>query len=176
MWQLIVFIVATIASMYIPAPQEFKNAFQAGQNYFVARDYKNAIRMYDYILYTESKFVNEDSIKVGILNNEYIVSVRAAAAYMKGNAFKQMNYSDSAIHYFRMVSLRKDEPRLAALAQFQIYDIYYKLGRYDEAIDEAFKLFIKFPDNKKSEQALYDIGWAYRETGKLDSSSLIFQK
>lgn len=176
MWQLIVFIVATIASMYIPAPQEFKNAFQSGQNYFVARDYKNAIRMYDYILYTESKFVNEDSIKVGILNNEYIVSVRAAAAYMKGNAFKQMNYSDSAIHYFRMVSLRKDEPRLATLAQFQIYDIYYKLGRYDEAIDEAFKLFIKFPDNKKSEQALYDIGWAYRETGKLDSSSLIFQK
>lgn len=176
MWQLIVFIIATVASLYIPAPQEFKNAFQAGQNYFVARDYKNAIRMYDYILYTESKFINEDSIKVGILNNEYIISVRAAAAYMKGNAFKQMNYSDSAIYYFRIVSLRKDEPRLAALAQFQIYDIYYRLGRYDAAIEEAFKLFIKFPDNKKSEQALYDIGWAYREINKLDSSSVIFHK
>jgi len=176
MWQLIVFLVATIASYFIPTPQEFKNAFQSGQNYFVSRDYKNAIRMYDYILYTESKFVNEDSIKVGILNNEYIISVRAAATYMKANAFKQLNYSDSAIYYFRLVSLRKDEPRLAALAQFQIYDIYYKLGRFDEAIDEAFKLFIKFPDDKKSEQALYDIGWAYRELNKLDSSSVIFHK
>lgn len=176
MWQLIVFLVATVASFYIPAPQEFKNAFQAGQNYFVSRDYKNAIRMYDYILYTESKFVNEDSIKVGILNNEYIISVRAAAAYMKGNAFKQMNISDSAIYYFRLVSLRKNEPRLAALAQFQVYDIYYKLGRYDEAIEEAFKLFIRFPLDKKSEQALYDIGWAYRELNKLDSSSVIFHK
>lgn len=176
MWQLIFFVIATITSYFIPTPQEFKNAFQAGQNYFVSRDYKNAIRMYDYILYTESKFVNEDSIKVGILNNEFIISVRAAAAYMKGNAFKQMNYSDSAIHYFRIVSLRKDEPKLAALAQFQIYDIYYKLGRYDEAIEEAFNLFIRFPNDKKSEQALYDIGWAYRETNKLDSSSIIFHK
>lgn len=176
MWQLIVFIIATVASIFIPSPQEFKNAFQAGQNYFVARDYRNAIRMYDYILYTESKFVNEDSIKVGILNNEYVISVRVAAAYMKGNAFKQMNFSDSSIHYFRIVSLRKDEPRIAALAQFQIYDIYYKLGRYDEAIEEAFNLFIKFPNNKKSEQALYDIGWAYRELNKLDSSSIIFHK
>ncbi len=176
MWQLIVFLAATIASYFIPSPQEFKNAFQAGQNYFVSRDYKNAIRMYDYILYTESKFVKEDSIKVGILNNEYIISVRAAAAYMKGNAFKQMNYSDSAIYYFRIVSLRKDELRLAALAQFQIYDIYYKLGRYDEAINEAFKLFIRFPQDKKSEQALYDIGWAYREINRLDSSIVIFHK
>ncbi len=176
MWQLIVFLVATIASYFIPTPQEFKNAFQAGQNYFVSRDYKNAIRMYDYILYTESKFVNEESIKVGILNNEFIISVRAAATYMKGNAFKQMNYSDSAIYYFRLVSLRKDEPKLAALAQFQIYDIYYKLGRYDEAIEEAFKLFIKFPYDKKSEQALYDIGWAYREINQLDSSSIVFHK
>jgi len=176
MWQLIVFLIATISSYFIPTPQEFKNAFQAGQNYFVSRDYKNAIRMYDYILYTESKLVDEEAIKVGILNNEYIISVRAAATYMKGNAFKQMNFSDSAIHYFRLVSLRKDEPKLSALAQFQIYDIYYKLGRFDEAIEEAFKLFIKFPKDKKSEQALYDIGWAYRETDRLDSSSIIFHK
>ncbi len=176
MWQLIVFLTAAIVSFFIPAPQEFKNAFQSGQNYFVSRDYKNAIRMYDFILYTESKFVEEDAIKVGILNNEYIVSVRAAAIYMKANAFKQLNIPDSAVHYFKLVSLRKDEPRLAALAQFQVYDIYYRLGRYDEAIDEAFKLFIRFPSDKKSEQALYDIGWAYRETGKLDSSSIIFHK
>lgn len=176
MWQLIVFLVATVASYFVPSPQEFKNAFNAGQNYFVSRDYKNAIRMYDYILYTESKLLEEDSIKVSILNNEYIISVRVAAAYMKGNAFKQMNISDSAIYYFRIVSLRKDEPKLAALAQFQIYDIYYRLGRYDEAIEEAFKLFIKFPDDKKSEQALYDVGWAYREMEKYDSSSIVFHK
>ncbi len=176
MWKLIVFLVATVASLFIPTPQEFKNAFQAGQNYFVSRDYKNAIRMYDYILYTESKFVNEDSIKVGILNNEFIISVRAAATYMKGNAFKQMDNPDSAIYYFKLVSLRKDEPKLAALAQFQIYDIYYKIGRYDEAIEEAFKLFIKFPGEKKSEQALYDAAWAYRELNKLDSSTVIFEK
>lgn len=176
MWKLVVFIAATIASIFVPTPQELKNAFQAGQNYFVSRDYKNAIRMYDYILNTESALLNEDSVKVGILNNEYIVSVRTAAAYMKGNAFKQLQFSDSAIRYFRIVSQKKNEPKLAALAQFQIYDIYYRLGRYEEAIQEAYKLFIKFPNDKKSEQALYDIGWAYRELGNLDSSSIAFIK
>ena len=176
MWQIVVFLVATIASVFIPTPQEIKNAFQAGQNYFVSRDYKNAIKQYDYILYTQHKLLREDSVKVGILNNEYVVSVRAAAFYMKGNAFKQLNISDSAIYYFRLVSLRKDEPRLAALAQFQVYDIYYRLGRYNEAIEEAFRLFIKFPNDKKSEQALYDAGWAYRELNNIDSSTIVFNK
>ncbi|MBM4174564.1 MAG: tetratricopeptide repeat protein [Ignavibacteria bacterium] len=176
MWQAIVVIVAAVLSVFIPTPQEMRNAFTAGQNYFVSRDYVNAIRQYDKILYTESPFLKEDSVKVSILNDEFRVSVRIAAAYQKANTFKQLSKGDSAIHYFRQVANQKEENKLAALAQFQIYDILYKLEKFDPCIQEASLLVRRFPKEKKSEQALYDIGWAYRELENLDSSSIAFER
>ncbi|MBU2584004.1 MAG: tetratricopeptide repeat protein, partial [Bacteroidetes bacterium] len=176
MWQAIVVIIASVLSVFIPTPQEMRNAFNSGQNYFVSRDYVNAIRQFDKILFTESPFLKEDSVKVSILNDEFRVSVRVAAAYQKANTFKQLNNGDSAIYYFRRVANQKEETKLAALAQFQIYDIQYRLEKYDECIQEASLLVRRFPKEKKSEQALYDIGWAYRELENLDSSSIAFEK
>ncbi len=176
MWQLIVVAIAAVISVFIPTPQELRNAFNAGQNYFVSRDYTNALRQYNYILYTDSPFLREDSVKVSILNNEFNVSVQIAAAYQKANTFKQLENADSAIAVFKTVANQKSEKKLAALAQFQIYDILYRLNRFNESISEAFTLLRKFPDDKKSEQALYDIGWAFRELNNLDSSSIAFER
>jgi tetratricopeptide (TPR) repeat protein len=176
MWQAIIVIVAAVLSVFIPTPQEMRNAFNAGQNYFVSRDYINAIRQFDKILYTESPFLKEDSVKVNILNDEFRISVKIAATYQKANTFKQLNKADSAITYFRSVANQKEEIKLAALAQFQIYDIQYRLEKYDECIKEASLLVRRFPNEKKSEQALYDIGWAYRELKNLDSSSIAFER
>ncbi|MCX8009578.1 MAG: tetratricopeptide repeat protein, partial [Ignavibacteria bacterium] len=67
------------------------------------------------------------------------------------------------------------EPKLAALAQFQIYDILYQNKRFEESIKEAYRLYQKFPEDKKAEQSLYDIGWAFRELNNLDSSSYFFE-
>ncbi|MCX8009868.1 MAG: tetratricopeptide repeat protein, partial [Ignavibacteria bacterium] len=175
MWQIIVVLAAALISYFVPTPQEMRNAFIAGQNFYASRDYKRALAQYDLILNTESAMLSEDSVRVSLLNNEYYVSVRIASAYQKANALKQLQNIDSAISIFRLVANNPAEPKLAALAQFQIYDILYQNKRFEESIKEAYRLSHKFPEDKKAEQSLYDIGWAYRELNNLDSSSYFFE-
>jgi outer membrane protein assembly factor BamD (BamD/ComL family) len=65
--------------------------------------------------------------------------------------------------FFSIVESRQDEQKLAALAQYQIYDIFYRSAQYDSAIIEARHLAEKYPNNEKAETALYDVGWAHKE-------------
>lgn len=165
---------AAIASYFIPTPQELQEAFKGGQNFYASNNYKKAIEQYELIINTNSDFLEEDSVKVQLLNGELVVGVVVAAYYQKANALKNLDLPDSAVTIFRIVEARDDELELAALSQYQIYDIYYRTSRFKEAIDEALKLVNKYPSNKKAETALYDIGWAYRELNNLDQSNNYF--
>lgn len=173
-WKIIIVIGAAIASYFIPTPKELQKAFTSGQNFYASSNYEKAIQQYDLIINTKSDFLDEDSVRVELLSGEYVVSVVVAAYYQKANALKNLKQRDSAISIFRIVEARNDEPKLAALAQFQIYDLYYRSSEFIAAITEARKLADKYPSNKKAETALYDIGWAYKELGQYEESNNAF--
>lgn len=173
-WKIVIVLSAAVASYFIPTPLELQKAFIAGQNFYASSNYIKAIEQFDIIINTESDFLQEDSVRVELLSGEYIVSVVAAAYYQKANALKNLKKNQEAINIFRIVEQQKDEPKLAALSQFQIYDMLYRAGEFNEAIKEARKLFDKYPDNKKAETALYDIGWAYKELNDYEASSNAF--
>lgn len=174
LWKIIIVIGGAIASYFIPTPKELQKSFTSGQNFFASGNFEKAIVQYDNIISTESDFLDEDSVRVDLLSGEYVVSVIVAALYQKANALKNLNRQDEAISIFRIVEARKDEPKLAALAQFQIYDLYYRSAKYDTAIIEARKLADKYSSNPKAEIALYDIGWAYRELNNIEKSNQTF--
>lgn len=175
-WKIIIVISAAIASFFVPTPKELQNAFVSGQNFYASNNFVKAIEQYDLIINTDSDFLDEDSVKVTLFSGELTVSVVVAALYQKANALKNLEQKDAAILTFRIVEQKRYEPSLAALAQFMIYDIYYRLAEYDSAIIEANKLVQNFPGHQKAEAALYDIGWAYREINNLDSSTIAFEK
>ncbi len=175
-WKILIVLAAAVASFFVPTPKELKDAFIGGQNLYSSSNYEKAIQQYDLIINTESDFLKEDSVKVDLLSGQMIVSVVVAANYQKGNALNKLGKIDEAIKYFRKVEAREDEKKLAALAQFQIYDIYYRAAKYDSAIIEARKLVNKYSDNQKAETALYDIGWANKELGDLEKSNKAFQE
>jgi tol-pal system protein YbgF len=177
LWKiLIALLAASVAAYFVPTPLELQNQFKSGQNFFVVKDYKKAIKQYDDIISTDSDFLTEDSVKVSLLNGEYIVGVITASYYQRANAYKNLKEYDKALEDFRIiVEKRKDSPSLSALAQFQIYDLFYGTGRYPNAINNAKKFIDKYPEHEKVDRSLYDIGWAYRELGKYDSSSIFFR-
>ncbi len=170
-WEIVITLFAAVASYFIPTPLELQSTFAGAQTIFASGNFPKAIEQYDLIISTRSDFLDEDSVKVTLFDGELTVSVIAAATYQKANALKNLKQPDSSIVYFRKVETRKDEPILAALSQFQIYDINYRLGNYDSAIVNARKLVDKYPSHPKAEAALYDIGWAYREQNKLELSN-----
>ncbi len=173
MWKIIIIITlaASIVANFIPTPLELQKAFVSGQNFYASGDFKKAISQYDFIIKTESKFLNEDSVKVALFNGDLIVSVKTAAYYQKGNALRKLKNNAEAIENFRVVSERRnDSPWLSALAQYQIADIYYDEGKFEEAIEESKKLIDRFPNDERVPKAYYTIGWAFRELNALDSS------
>lgn len=170
-WEIILTLLAAGASYFIPTPMELQNTFKGAQTIFASANFPKAIEQYDIIISTNSEFLEEDSVKVTLFDGELTVGVIAAATYQKANALKNLKQPDSSIVYFRKVEVRKDEPVLAALSQFQIYDINYRLKNYDSAIVNARKLVDKYPSHPKAEAALYDIGWAYREKNQLELSN-----
>jgi tetratricopeptide (TPR) repeat protein len=174
LWKIIIVLGTAIASYFIPTPQEFKNAFTAGQTFYASGNYIKAIEQFDYIINEKSPFLSEDSVKVELFNGEFVGGVVVAAYYQKANSLKHLDKKYESIDIFRIVEQRQDEPQLAALAQFQIYDFYYRSAIYDSAITEATKLYHKYPRDKKAEAAIYDIGWAYRELKDYDKSNLAF--
>jgi len=171
LWKLIIILGAAVASYFVPTPLELQKEFVSGQNFYASGNFDKAIKQYDIIINTQSPLLDEDSVKVELLSGELVVGVVAAAYYQKANALKNLENKDGAIKIFRIVEARTDEPTLSALSQFQIYDIYYRLAKYDSAIIEAKKLVQKYPTDPKSENALYDIGWAYKELNDLEKSN-----
>ncbi len=170
-----ILIAAGSIAYFIPTPQELRDAFASGQNYFAAKNYTKAIEQYDKILATESDFLTADSVFVKLLNGDITVGVRTAAMYQKANALRTLGKTDSAISSFRRVLERHDSPKLRVLSQYQIYDLFFQKKEYDSAIVQARILVKEFPFDEKVEQALYDIGWAFRFKSEYDSSSLAFE-
>jgi tetratricopeptide (TPR) repeat protein len=176
LWGIFIVLAAAIASYFVPTATVLQDAFKSGQNFFAARDYKKAIQQYDAILSTDSEFLSEDSVRVELLNKEFIVGVRTAAYYQRANAYKNLKQFDSALANFRIVvNERKDSPKLSALAQYQIYDMFYRNQNYASATVEAWQLIRQFPWSDKVDRAYYDLGWTYRELGEHDSSNLAFR-
>jgi tetratricopeptide (TPR) repeat protein len=172
---IIAILAAAVAAFFIPTPQEMQSHFKSGQDYYASRDYKRAIEQYDWIINTESKFLDADSIRVALLGNELIVGVRTAAFYQKGNALRNLGSKAESIKNYRIVEGRTDSPRLSALAQVQIYEMFFADKDFRSAIEEAKLLIERHPLDDRVPRAWYDIGWAYRELGMMDSSNAAFQ-
>lgn len=178
MWKIIIIVTltASIIANFVPTPLELQKAFISGQNFYASGDFKKAIRQYDIIINTKSKLLNEDSVKVALFNGDLIVSVKTAAYYQKGNALRRLKRNAEAIENFKIVvEQRNDSPWLSALSQYQIADIYYDEGKFEDAIAESKKLIIKFPKDERVPKAYYTIGWAFKELKMLDSSIFYFK-
>ncbi|CUS96106.1 tetratricopeptide repeat protein [Candidatus Kryptobacter tengchongensis] len=178
MWKIIIIVTltASIVANFVPTPLELQKAFTSGQNFYASGDFKKAIKQYDFIINTKSKLLNDDSVKVALFNGDLIVSVKTAAYYQKGNALRKLKNNAEAIENFKIVAeQRNDSPWLSALAQYQIADIYYEEGKFEEAIAESKKLINKFPNDERVPKAYYTIGWAFKELKILDSSIFYFK-
>ncbi|MFA5832822.1 MAG: tetratricopeptide repeat protein [Bacteroidota bacterium] len=176
-FQVIISILIAVGSLayFIPTPQELRDSFVAGQNYFAARNYPKAIEQYEKVLATESDLLSADSVRVTLLNGELNVGVRSASLYQKANSYRTMGMIDSAIATFRIAVNRTDSPKLPVLSRYQIYDLFFQKKEYDSAITAARDLIRQHPFDEKVEQAHYDIGWAFRFLLHYDSSSASFQ-
>jgi tetratricopeptide (TPR) repeat protein len=162
-------------SYFVPTPQEVRDSFTAGQNFYASKDYRKAIDQYNKILATESNLLTADSVRVSLLNGELDAGVRTAAIYQKANAYRNLGRNDSATALFRLVQTRFDTPKLLVLAQYQIYDIFYQQKEYDSVVVAARDLVTRYPFDEKVEQAYYDIGWAFRLKKEYDSSTVAFK-
>ncbi len=177
MWKIIIIVTltASIIANFVPTPLELQKAFTSGQNFYAAGDYKKAIKQYDFIIGTESKFLNEDSVKVALFNGDLILSVKTAAYFQKANALRRLKRNDEAVENFKIVAeQRTDSPWLSGLAYYQIADLRYEEGKFEEAIAVAKKLIERFPNDERVPKAYYTIGWAFRELKMLDSSNFYF--
>ncbi len=176
-FQVIISILAAVGTLayFVPTPQQLRDSFVAGQNYFAARNYTKAIEQYDAVLSTESDLLSSDSVRVTLLNGDLNVGVRSASIYQKANAFRTLGLTDSAIATFRIALTRHDSPKLLVLSRYQIYDLFLQKKEYDSAITAARALVRMHPFDEKVEQAIYDIGWAFRYKQEYDSSSAAFQ-
>ena len=172
---IIIVLTASLAAYFIPTPQEMQTRFKSGQDYYASKDYKRAIEQYEWIINAQSKFIEADSVRVSLLGNEISVGVRTAAYYQKGNALRNMGKKEESIETYRIVERRPDSPRLSALAQYQIYDMYYGDREYTRAIQESRGLIERHPLDDRVPRAWYDIGWAFRELEMIDSSNLAFE-
>jgi tol-pal system protein YbgF len=178
MWKIIIIVTltASIIANFVPTPLELQKAFISGQNFYAAGDYKKAIKQYDFIINTESKLLNEDSVKVALFNGDLIVSVKTAAYFQKANALRRLKRNDEAVENFKIVAeQRTDSPWLSGLAYYQIADLRYEEGKFMEAIEVAKKLIERFPKDERVPKAYYTIGWAFRELKMLDSSNFYFR-
>ncbi|MEW5797362.1 MAG: tetratricopeptide repeat protein [Bacteroidota bacterium] len=177
-FQIIITILTAVGALayFIPTPQELRDSFVAGQNYFAARNYTKAIEQYDKILETESDLLTPDSVRVVLMNGELNVGVRSAALYQKANSYRTLGMLDSSIATFRRMLSRTDSPKLTILSRYQIYDLFLQKKEYDSAITAARDLIQYHPFDEKVEQALYDMGWAFRFKLQYDSSSATFKK
>ncbi|MBP9211892.1 MAG: tetratricopeptide repeat protein [Bacteroidetes bacterium] len=176
-FQVIIAILAAVGTLayFVPTPQELRESFVAGQNYFAARNYPKAVEQYDKVLEVENDLLTSDSVRVTLMNGELNVGVRSAAIYQKANAYRSMSMMDSAIATFRFALTRKDSPKLLVLSRYQIYDLFLQKKQYDSAIVAARELIEQHPFDEKVEQAMYDVGWAFRFLQQYDSSSAMFQ-
>jgi len=176
-YKTIIFIVltASVAAYFVPTPLEVQTHFKSGQDYYASKDYRRAIEQYDWIINTESSLMEADSIRVALQGNELNVAVRTAAYYQKGNALRNLGKKEESVQNYRIVERRLDSPKLSALAQFQIYETYYADKNYPKAIEEARALIARHPLDERVPRALYDIGWAFREQGMIDSSNSCFE-
>ncbi|MGB2869732.1 MAG: tetratricopeptide repeat protein [Bacteroidota bacterium] len=164
----------SIATYFFPTPLEMTTHFKSAQDFYASRDYKRAVEQYDIILNTESILLQADSVRVSLLNNEINVGVRTAAYYQKANALRNLGKKEESIEFLRIVEKREDSPKLAALAQYQIYEMYYGDKDYPRAIVEARHLITDHPLDEKIPRAWFDIGWSFRELGMIDSSNVAF--
>lgn len=176
-FQVIITILTALGTLayFIPTPQELRDSFVAGQNYFAAKNFTKAVEQYDKVLAVENDLLTADSVRVTLLNGELNVGVRSASIYQKANAYRTMNLLDSAIATFRVALTRNDSPKLLILSRYQIYDLFLQKKEYDSAIAAARDLIVHHPFDEKVEQAYYDIGWAFRFQQQYDSSSRTFQ-
>ena len=171
---IIIVLSASLAAYFIPTPLEVQTRFKSGQDFYAGRDYNRAIEQYDWIIGTESTFLESDSVRVNLLGNELNVAVRSAAYYQKGNALRNQGKKVESIENYRIVEQRRDSPRLSALAQYQIYEMLFADKEYTKGIEEARALIARHPLDEHIPRAWYDIGWGFREIGMIDSSNTAF--
>jgi tetratricopeptide (TPR) repeat protein len=171
---IIILLSASFAAYFIPTPLEVQTRFKSGQDFYAGKDYRRAIEQYEWIISAESKFLEADSVRVNLFGNEMNVAVRTAAYYQKGNALRNLGKKEESIANYRIVEKRTDSPQLSALAQYQIYEMFYADKEYAKAIEEARYLIHRYPFDERVPKAWYDIGWAFRELGMIDSSNVAF--
>lgn len=106
------------------------------------------------------------------------IVVADAPAPMKGFAFKadyQAAYNEAlnayfakdfpkAIEAFQVLIKREPQGTFADNSQYWIGECYYSLEDYGRAIDEFTKVF-QFPENNKSDHALFKIAISYQQLG-----------
>ena len=175
-WQVIITVIgiASAISYFEPTPAVLQSYFSSGQTYFASGDYKRALEQFDNILNTESSLLRADSVKVSILAGEFVLGVRTAAFYQKANSLARLERYRESVENYRLVEKSGDMVRIRIMAQFQIYNLFFKQKAYDSVVVEARHLVDTYPEAEQAPQALFDVGWAFLQKGERDSATSAF--
>jgi TolA-binding protein len=99
-----------------------------------------------------------------------------ASSYKNLKAFQEsINSYSHAIEILKL-SKREDAQDIMVDGEYQILDSLFKMGRYVEAIETADRLSITYPDDKRTEWALYIAANSYERLKKEDKSIVTLTK
>ena len=182
-----------------PTSSELQASFAAAQKFYSSGAYDQAIAKYEWIAGSESRFLDAEAVAVTV--GDVTAPLQEVAQYQTGNAhFKmgeealnrgaqardsdaQAEHLDVATRQFEAAArffLRTEEisrtPDLKALARSRAVESWYRMKDYPRTIDGARILIQRYPDSKYVINAMYDIGWAYYDTGEYAQSIDAFEQ
>lgn len=130
----------------------------------------------EYVASQEAAVAEAPAESDAILEEEPVMQAKPKAQGFTFKADYRMAYNDAlnryfnqeyleAIEEFRLLIDREPEGPLADNAQYWIGECYYSMENYPTAIIEFSKVF-NFPENNKSEHALFKIALSYEKLGR----------
>lgn len=100
------------------------------------------------------------------------------AAYNHGVQLMREGENDEALKYFKISQKYRELPRLNALANYRIGDLYYRKGEYAEAA-QAYRNFASSPSVLGTDQfknAEYNLGYCFFKLDNKEASLTAFRK
>src|SRR3989338_3832257 len=136
-----------------------------GDSLYNQEKFKQAIS--EYTLYIKKKPKNLKTVKV---------YYNLASSYKNIKSFQES--INSYIHAIEILKSLKSEDaqNIIVDGEYQILDLLFKTGRYVEAIETADRLAITYPDDKRTEWALYIAANSYEKLKKEDKSIVTLTK
>lgn len=169
-----------------PAEKMNDAYLRIGDNFFMAKDFGNAVDYYDQALKTGRRDADyalyqkalaqgltrkaEDKVKtLSELLSQYAGKSKyeAASKYELANTYLQLGNDENAIGYYKKVVAEHPECSFTSRSMLQVGVIQSKKKDYDAAISSFDKVLATYPKTNEANEAIYAMKDVYRAKGDI---------